>query len=188
MMRFRRSTSRPGVTPTELIARLKTSTDGTTAIEFALVSGPFLMLLFGIIAVGMFFFTTFNLENAVEQASRVIRTGQFQQASMTGDQFKSEICKYTSPHIDCAAKVYVNVMHFTNSSDITADKLPSCLKVDGTLNNAASYSPGVQSEIALVWLCYEWDHAKFPWFNLGNMANGSRLIQASTTFRTEPYQ
>jgi hypothetical protein len=39
-----------------------------------------------------------------------------------------------------------------------------------------------------VTVCYEWELAgKIPFLNLANMANGSALIQASTTFRTEPY-
>jgi hypothetical protein len=41
--------------------------------------------------------------------------------------------------------------------------------------------------VVLVWACYEWDMAKFPWVNFGDMANGSMLVQATTTFRTEPY-
>jgi hypothetical protein len=40
----------------------------------------------------------------------------------------------------------------------------------------------------LIWVCYEWSLAsKIPYLNLGNMGNGSRLIQAATTFRTEPF-
>jgi Flp pilus assembly protein TadG len=45
----------------------RSDTAGVTAVEFAMVAVPFLMLLFGIITVGLFFFTTFSLENAVER-------------------------------------------------------------------------------------------------------------------------
>ena len=57
---------------------------GFTAVEFAMVAMPFLMLLFGTIAVGLYFFTTFTLENAVEKAAhRILRqwlTGERDQA------------------------------------------------------------------------------------------------------------
>ena len=170
-----------------LIRRLRSDTDGATAVEFAMVIGPFLMLLFGIIAVGLFFFTTFSLENAVEQAARVIRTGQAQQAGMTSAQFKEKVCEFVPGHIDCNGKVHINVKSFANSADIQVADLPKCLNNDGTLRQSADFVPGGPSVVVLVWLCYEWDMAKFPFINLGDMANGSRLIQATTTFRTEPY-
>ena len=158
-----------------------------TIIEFAMVVGPFLMFLFGIIAVGLFFFTTFTLENAVEQAARVIRTGQAQQADLTGAQFKEKVCENVPSSIDCQGKVFVNVKSFANSGDITAADIPQCLDSCGNMKNSADYVPGGASVVVLVWACYEWEMAKFPFVDLGNMANGSRLIQATTTFRTEPY-
>jgi Flp pilus assembly protein TadG len=71
------------------------NTDGVAAIEFAMVSLPFFMMMFGLILVGLYFFTTFTLENAVEQAARLIRTGQVQQQGMSADDFKLEVCKWT---------------------------------------------------------------------------------------------
>ena len=53
---------------------------GATAIEFGMVALPFVLLLFGILSVCLYFFTTFTLENAVWQAARAIRTGQVQQS------------------------------------------------------------------------------------------------------------
>ena len=97
---------RPG-----LLARLRRDENGFTAVEFALVATPFLALLFGIIAVGLYFFVQFSLENAVEQASRMIRTGQAQtrEPPMTTAQFKTEICNRAPSFIDCGGKVRVNV-------------------------------------------------------------------------------
>jgi Flp pilus assembly protein TadG len=161
--------------------------DGTTAIEFAMVGAPFMALLFGIIAVGLYFFTVFSMENAVEQASRIIRTGQAQQTGLTPQQFKDKLCEYVPGHIDCANKVFVNVKSFANSSDITAASLPKCLDGDGNLKTSSDFVPGTQNVVVLVWVCYEWEMAKFPYINLGDMGNGSMLVQATTTFRTEPY-
>ena len=67
---------------------------GFTAVEFAMVAMPFLMLLFGTIGIGLFFFTTFSLENAVEQASRQIRTGQAQLAGMTRKRVGAKQSRY----------------------------------------------------------------------------------------------
>ena len=40
----------------------------------------------------------------------------------------------------------------------------------------------------LVTGCYQWKFGgSLPFFKIGNMADGSYLIQASATFRTEPF-
>ncbi len=168
-------------------AALRRDEAGSTAIEFAMVGLPFLMLLFGIIAVGLFFFTTFALENATEEAGRLIRTGQAQQSGMTAEQFKQEVCARVPLYIDCDTKMRVNVQSFTGFGSITT---PTCIDSGGDLLPPAgtTYNPGAESTVVLVTVCYEWELAgKIPFLNLSNMQNGSALIQASTTFRTEPY-
>ena len=171
-----------------LFARWRRDARGVTAIEFAMVAMPFLMLLFGIIGVGLYFFTTFTLENAVEQAARVLRTGQGQEAGMTDVQFKAKVCEFVPGHIDCTNKLKVNVLSFADTANITPGALPTCLNGDNTLAGATQYNPGAASEVVVVWICYEWElSSKIPFLDLGNMAGGSRLIQATSVFRTEPY-
>jgi Flp pilus assembly protein TadG len=160
---------------------------GVTAVEFAMVAVPFLMLLFGIITVGLFFFTTFALENAVERAARLIRTGQVQESGMTAAQFKEEVCEHAPAYVDCASKMRVNVQNFADFANIVT---ASCVDNGGNLVPPAgtSYSPGGSGEVVLVTVCYEWELAgNVPFLSVGSMPNGSALIQASVTFRTEPY-
>lgn len=171
-----------------LLRRWRRDRSGTTAIEFAFVAGPFLMLLFGIMGVGLYFFTTFSLENAVEQTGRLIRTGQVQQGGMTALQFKQKVCDLAPTFVDCVNKLRVNVLNFPDSDAIGPASIPQCLDAGGNLNDVTRYEPGDADEVVLIWVCYEWSLAsKIPYLNLGDMSNGSRLIQAATTFRTEPY-
>ncbi|MCL4768377.1 MAG: pilus assembly protein [Hyphomicrobiaceae bacterium] len=161
---------------------------GATAIEFGILALPFFMLMIGTIAVGLFFFTTFALENAVEQSSRLIRIGQVQQSGMTAAEFKQEVCSRSPGYVDCDGKMRVNVQSYSDFADIVT---PSCTDSGGNLIPPASttYSAGSASEVVLVTVCYEWDFAgKMPFLTLGSMPNGSALIQASTTFRSEPYE
>jgi Flp pilus assembly protein TadG len=161
---------------------------GTTAVEFGMVAMPFLMLLFGIVAIGLYFFTTFTLENALEQAARLIRTGQAQQANMTAEQFKNKVCEFTPGFIDCQNKILVNVRSYAEADLTPVITRGDCL-TNGNLNNAGVYSPGGSSSVVLVTLCYEWDLAqKLPFLHFADMNGGASLIQASTAFRTEPYQ
>jgi Flp pilus assembly protein TadG len=184
--------------------RLRGDEQGTTAVEFGLVSVPFFLLLFGIMSVGFYFFTVFTLENAVESASHVIRTGQAQTqtpSAMTVDEFKSLVCDKLPTFMNCSGsgnKVRVNVQSFSNFSTVS---VPSCIASSGSLipSSAQTYNPGSASTVVLVTVCYEWEltqaMANNPmWLRphgsgqTGSaMANGSTLIQASTVFTVEPY-
>ena len=171
-----------------LASRLAKDTRGVTAIEFAAVGPPFLAMLFGILAVALFFFTTFSLENAVEQAERMIRTGQVQKDGLSADDFKAEVCKHVAPYVKCDSKMRVNVDSYQSFGDVVT---PSCTDSGGNLIPPAEtlFRTGASSEVVLVTVCYEWELAgKIPFLQVGDMANGSALIQASTTFRTEPYE
>jgi hypothetical protein len=171
-----------------VLRRWRSDDQGVTALEFGMVAAPFFMLLFGIIGIGLYFFTTFTLENAVEQASRILRTGQAQQANMTAEQFKTKICELVPGFVDCAGKLKVNVKSFEDSEDITPASLPRCLDGGGNLSSATEYDPGGASKVVLVWVCFEWEFAKsIPFLNFSDMSSGGRLIQATTTFRSEPY-
>lgn len=174
---------------TGLLRRFAKDENGAYAIEFALVGIPFIMLIFGIIVLGLYFFVTFSLENAVERAGRLLRTGQAQVAGMTTDQFKTEVCNRAPGFIDCDSKVRVNVAAWSGFGDINP---PACTDAGtGELipDPPVEPVPGAAGEVVLVTVCYEWTLAgRLPFLKVGQMANGAALIQASTTFRTEPYQ
>ena len=74
---------------------------GAMAIEFAIVVGPFLALLFGQVAVGLFFFATFSAEHAVKEVSRQIRTGEVYAEGKTLPDIKSEICSKAPLLVNC---------------------------------------------------------------------------------------
>ena len=59
-----------------LCGRFRKNQDGATAVEFAMVSIPFLGLLFAIFETAFVFFVTEALESAVADAARTIMTGQ----------------------------------------------------------------------------------------------------------------
>lgn len=172
---------------------------GTTAIEFAMVIGPFLFLLFGIISTGFYFFIVFSLEHAVESAARVIRTGQAQTQkpnAMTVTEFKSLVCAKLPNFMDCTGatnKIRVNVQSFATYDAISP---PTCVDTSGNLipTGSQTFNPGAASTAVLVSVCYEWEMSKAMvnvpyWISpaKAKMNNGSTLIQASTAFTTEPY-
>jgi Flp pilus assembly protein TadG len=175
------------------LRRLRKDTRGTSAIEFAMVGAPFFLFIFGIMGYGLYFFSTTALEFGVETASRKIRTGQAQTDGITRAEFKQLICDAAGSVIDCSdAKVKVHIQSAANWAGISP--IP-CLS-SGSLSSSAgsgtdaiSGPAGGASQAVLVTVCYEWTLAQsMPFLVLSNMGNGSSMIQAAATFKTEPYQ
>ena len=80
-----------------LTSRFITSTRGTAGIEFGIVALPFFALMFAIIEVSLIYFGNVTLENGMNEAARLVRTGQLQASGGTIDDFKDAICENTFP-------------------------------------------------------------------------------------------
>lgn len=173
------------------LARLRSNQDGATATEFAIVAMPFFMFVLGVMGVASYFFIFTSLDKGMDQESRLIRTGQAQQSNLTVKQFKDDLCNKAGSWVKCN-KVQVFVQKFADWASI--DPQP-CIAADGSaVVNAANendeitkYS-GEANDIVLVTTCYQWEFAsKVPFIKLGQMRDGSMMMQTATAFRTEPY-
>jgi Flp pilus assembly protein TadG len=159
---------------------------GASALEFAIVATPVILLLLAILEVGLVFFANFTLENATAQGARMIRTGQAQAQHFDAPKFKAEVCKHLSAPISCAG-LKLDVRHFSNfSSSALTDPLDS----SGNLKANFTYDPGEGEDVVVVRSFYEWPlAAKLPaGVGLSNMANGNRLLSATQAFRNEPFK
>jgi Flp pilus assembly protein TadG len=176
---------------------LRKDQDGFTAIEFAMVIGPFLALLFAIMEVALVYFATFSLENATEQASRLIRTGQAQ--GFSAQDFKDSVCQRVPAFMDCEGDLIVDVRTFPNLSD-AANGSPDAVDDDGNMiDGFEQFNSGGGGSIVLVNVYYHWSlFASLPdigllltggkqSIGLGNLADGSRLITSATVFKNEPF-
>jgi Flp pilus assembly protein TadG len=175
---------------------LARDTKGVVALEFGLVVLPFLLLVFGVVAVGIFYFQVSSIENAAQTAARDIRVGKVQQGSgayssaTTDTQRKaallSAFCVAAPTLPNCTSRTAVIVQSSTNFSGISR---PSCSS-SGTLvsNNTTTFSAGSSSSVVLVTFCYSLSLLGVPVFGRkGGLSDGSYLVQASVAFRTEPY-
>jgi Flp pilus assembly protein TadG len=70
--------------------------DGITAIEFAFVGPPFLLLLAAIFELGLTLTTQSLLDGAARDAARLIRTGQAQSQSSPITAFQTLLCSEVS--------------------------------------------------------------------------------------------
>ncbi len=167
-----------------LLRRLHDDRSGATALEFAIVATPFFVLMMAIIEVSMVFFANFTLENAVDQAGRMIRTGQIQELGFSESQFKQTICDNAPVIFNCMAGLKIDVIKF---NDFTGVSLPDPLDGDGELRTNFGFDPGAAGNVVVVRAFYEWELlAQLPG-GMGNMPGGGRLLVATAAFRNEPF-
>jgi Flp pilus assembly protein TadG len=159
---------------------------GSVVVEFALISIPFFMLLFGVLEAGLVFFGNTMLEKATEDAARLVRTGQAQSTNMTATQFHDYICTQIAPVLSCGSNLQVDVETF---GDFGGVSVPNPIDGSGNLNPSLNnYNVGTSGAIVLVRTFYTWDIITpllRPFF--ANLSNGRRLMTATATFRNEPF-
>ena len=173
------------------LGKFKREENGTTAIEFGMVSVPFFMLLFALVGFAMYFWTTNSLDKGMDQTSRLVRTGEAQKTNMTVTDFKTKLCAAAGDWIKCN-KVQVFVQKFPDWNSVQPQ---ACLDGNGAVvtntasggDQIAQYSGG-SSDIVIVTTCYKWEFTQsIPFLNLGQMSDKSMMLQAATAFQIEPY-
>lgn len=159
---------------------------GVTALEFALVATPFLMLTFALIEYALIYMMSVTLDSATMDTARLIRTGQAQQSSMTSAQFKAQVCASMGwMSSQCSSNLYVDARVFSNFSSEASPQPVS----GGTFDTSKlQFNIGGPGDIVLVTAYYQW-----PLFTPGftaafaNMAGNIDVITARAAFRNEPY-
>jgi Flp pilus assembly protein TadG len=183
--------------------RLRTDADkGSAALEFAMVAPVFLLLLMATIETGVMFFAQSTLQNAVNDAARLVRTGQtacFTKDSgnkckpMTEDQFRSQVCSEAGVLLrNCGrdgdgptdmqfdVKAYASFTGVTNSSPLDAGKNLPDMK--------GAFNVGNACDVVLVRAFYKWP-VFTPGLNflLANVNGSYHLLSTAAAFRNEPY-
>ncbi len=153
-------------------------------LEFAIIAVPFFVLIFGIFKVGFVAWGTYELENATEDAARLVRVGDEKASSETA--LRGVICGRVAMLRDCASKLRVNLRTFGTFDAVTP---PNPLDSDGNLKASLTFAPAGPQAIVLLTTYYEWPLINFATaYSIGNMAGGdSRLLQAASVFRSEPF-
>jgi Flp pilus assembly protein TadG len=166
---------------------------GATAVEFALVAAPFLAILVAILQSALVFFAQRMLDEATEEASRYIMTGQAQSANMTQAQFANYLCtsSNTATLISALFKcsnIMINVQNYASFAAASTTTPTLTFDSHGNVTNPWSYSTGNPGDIVVVQVLYQWPIVLAPLgMNLSNLANGNRLIASTAVFKNEPY-
>ncbi len=172
-----------------LVSRLRRNEEGVTAIEFGIVAAPFLILIVALLETALVHLTSLDLENAVRDASRQIRTGQAQVASLSAAQFKDLVCDKTVLVSDCKTtdQLVIDVRSYNNFDTISID--PSELfGEDGDFTDNDEFNIGSGLKVVVVRAYYKMKLlAQIPVVGLANAGPHHRMINAIAVFRNEPF-
>ena len=170
-----------------LLARLRGDSGGAAIIEFALVGGVFIALLFGSLQIALIFFAQQSLETAAEATTRQIMTGQVQQGGMTASQFKTAACSNLPSFFNCS-KLMVDIRTASSFSTATTSMPTLTYDSHGNVTNTWSYDTGGAGSIVVMRLMYVWPVLPGPLnFNLANQGANKRMLMATSVFKSEPY-
>jgi hypothetical protein len=164
------------------LGRFARNRGGATAIEFGAVIFPFFFMMWAVLEIGLVFVTNSELENAVVETARLVRTGQAQAQGLTKEAFKEQICNRMSVFTgQCAARANIDVRvlpQFQNPSppQPTAAGFPN------------DYDIGGARQIVMVRVWYRQPLlTPFLAQALSKFDDGHAVLTATSAFRNEPF-
>jgi len=167
------------------------SESGVSAIEFTFVA-PLIFLVMGItLETGFMVFAESNLQAAVEDAARTIRTGNAQLGGVSSATFKQNVCADIAYVANCSS-ITVYVRSEPDFATLKAN-LPSLLTIgpstDPKVTQPSCFKPGAPSNPAIVIATYDWYFVTFGMSAaFGNVAgNKARRLVGMTLFQNQPY-
>lgn len=173
------------------LSRLTKNQSGATAVEFALIAPVFFALIFSLFETGWLFTKIALADNAVEQVGRDIYTGAaLADATITQDSLKQEICDNVVIINDCMENIALEVRTISSFSDIPVGGETCRDSASGTIQPAATYSPGSSSEISFVRVCITTEILT-PFIGVGlalpKNGNDRFEIVSNLAFANEPF-
>ena len=160
-------------------------TTGAMMPEFAIAALPYLLVVFGTLQVGMLYWANLELENATNDAARLVLTGQ----QPDENTFKQYICsKSVMLNIsNCQSALTVDIRPL-NGGFSTIDTGFNPLSDDedqSNGNNNSTYQNINGDSVAIVTVFYRW--SPIVGILRGNLTNGDYALRASVAMRTEPF-
>ena len=178
--------------------RFRRDERGVTLIEFGILALPFFTIIAAILETSLVFFASQILDSAVQDAGRLIRTGQMQTGPVAQNNlagFRAEICDGLYGLMNCDnVKVKVSVVGDFGSATVTypIQTGNQCTTTHGVKvcnwTIVEGYTPGAGGDVVLVQAYYKWPTlVHLPGFNLQDQVDGTRLLGGVRVFRNEPF-
>jgi Flp pilus assembly protein TadG len=175
---------RASMRPRHLIDARK-AREGAAAVEFAMVAVPFFVLLFSLLELGLVFMIDAVAENAVTDATRLIRTGQAHEQKFDAAKFKAAFCDNMGVFkSDCGSRTTIDVRVV---SSFAVDNKGVDADGDG-IPDKDSYNDGDAEDLILVRIWYRQPMIAPSLTQATNSGGtGEVVILSTTAFRNEPW-
>jgi Flp pilus assembly protein TadG len=161
---------------------------GVTVVEFALVSPWFIWLMLGTAEVTLLGFAQANLDFAMAETARRVRTGEVQLTGLSETQVKAAICDDLNQILamNCG-NLHLDIDSYEGFVDVENDEP---IDASGEFDDSdLNFSPGEPSEIVMARGFYQWEIIT-PYFDvfLANVGSRDHLLSSTILFRNEPYE
>jgi Flp pilus assembly protein TadG len=162
---------------------------GAAAIEFGLLAVPFFMIVGATLETALVFLSSQILDSAVQDAARLIRTGQAHAPNFEREDFRASICQRTYGMFGDCSDMFIDVAPISNfSSAVIAPPVDRTCTADCDWTENEDYDEGETSSYVLVQVYYRWPvMLNFVRVGTEDLADGSRLMGSAIVFRNEPF-
>lgn len=167
------------------LPRMVRDENGAAAIEFAILSLPLFVLIFGILELAAMFFVDTALDAALHKSARLIRTGQAAEDKTSLANFKAAVCDDMVYLLSCESNLLVVANVISNVSTAAA-MMPA--DSDGNVTITENFDIGYGSDYILVQAFLPWSPV-VPLNSLSSQkfVDGSYVLGAAVLFRNEPF-
>lgn len=169
--------------------------DGVTVIEFAFLGPLFGIGLLVTFETSLMLFTEYVIQTSVQEAARLVRTGQAQDKEFSAADFKSAICSIAKFAFKCESNLTVYMKTAPTFAALEAS-VPSYISITsgafGSTNGVLNKPPfecGQSREAVALIATYDWRIAT-PWVMDGfaNVVDDrTRRIVGFSMFKNEPF-
>jgi Flp pilus assembly protein TadG len=168
---------------------------GSTAVEFALLSIPFAVLVFAILETCISFASQQVMANATDDIARHIRTGQLKPGpALTETALKEKICERLAVIVSpttCLAELEVDLQSYTTFEAASAVriKLTAGDRYTRDLDTTGfKVEPGLSQSKNMLRVFYRWPViTDFMSKLVSNIQGGKTLHIATATWQNEPF-
>lgn len=169
------------------IGKLAADRRGATAIEFAILAIPFIMLVFAVLETAVSFTAEQVMANATDKLARKIRTGEIKPTTTDQAAFRTMLCSDIAVFVPAGCpNLKFDLQSYAKFSDVPKSipfTSPGVIDASGF-----KYAPGGAGTINNLRVIYEWpvitDIMKSK---LAGLQDGKVLLYTSTTWQNEPF-
>lgn len=166
--------------------------DGATLIEFALLSLPFLLLVFAILESCISYASEEYMQNVTDEIARDFRVGKLRAGTVTQAQLRTRICDRMQIFVatGCPGLTF-DLQNFSTFSDASTKAKWS---IDGSGNiviadGGYKFAPGLAQSKNMLRVFYRWPvMTDIMKKKLTNLDDSTTLHFASATWQNEPFE